>query len=164
MKRFTTLVCMISLMVCGIALAIHDFSYIQGNRIMASETSQLSWNIPKGNVIPLDLQLDLEKRQQSVSPKDSINIVDSVRWIEKIRWKTRYKSDADRTTAREAGKHLAAVTPDSMSMNPAIICTSDREEQPDEAVCASKAHSIQLTVDGSVVYSTDDNHSVDGSQ
>ena len=161
MKRLTTIVCSICFMIAGIALAIYEPD-THGNELQASPLVQ--WNIPKGNVMPLDLQLDLEKRQNHASPKDSINIVDSVRWVEKIRWKTRYKNVADRTTAREAGQHLAAVTPDSLPMNPAIIGTPDREEQPGEVVVASKATSIQLTVDGNVVYSTDDNHSTEGGQ
>ena len=149
-------------MVAGISLAVYD-TKPSGNTIQASP---ITWNIPKGNVIPLDLQLDLEKRQVHEAPnvKDSVNIIDSVRYIDKVRWKVRYKNVADRTTAREAGQHLTAVNPDSLPMNPAIIGTPDREEQPGETVVASKATSIQLTVDGNVVYSTDDNHSTEGGQ
>ena len=163
MKRLTTMVCAICFMIAGVSLAIYNRSSYQQNEIMASPPGQLMWNIPKGN-IPLDLQLSLEKRQESVSPKDSINIVDSVRWIEKVRWKTRYKNVADRTTAREVGKHMTAVTPDSLPMNPTIIGTLDREENTSEVVDTSKVPSIQLTVDGRIVYSTDDNHSTEGGQ
>ena len=158
MKRLTTIVCSICFMVAGICLGIHD-SDTHYNEIKAGTTSQLMWNIPRGNV-PLDLQLDLEKRQHRASPKDSINIVDSVRWVEKIRWKTRYKTVADRTAAREVGEHLTAITPDSLPSEPTINCTLvDREEQPSEVVDTSKVPSIQLSVGGKVVYSTDDNHS-----
>lgn len=150
-------------MIAGIALAIYDGNTPKQNEIMASNTSQLVWNVPKGK-IPLDLQLDLDKRQLNETPKDSINIIDSIRYVDKVRWKTRYKDAADRTTAREAGIHLAAVTPDSLPMNPTKISTPDREEQPGETVAASKATSIQLTVDGEIVYSTDDNHSTEGDQ
>lgn len=149
-------------MVAGISLAIYD-TKPNGNTIQASP---ITWNIPKGNVIPLDLQLDLEKRQPNNVPvKDSINIQDSIRYIYKVKYVYRPKPEdsdkcvAARTTARNAGQHPAAVTPDSLPMNPATIGTPDREEQPGETVVASKATSIQLTVDGNVVYSTDDNHS-----
>jgi len=164
MKRLTTALCCICLMIAGVGLAFYDGDTHKYNEIMASEANQLMWNVPKGKVLPLDLQLDLEKRQLGESPKDSINIIDSIRWVEKIRWKTRYKSVADRTTAREVGQHLAAVTPDSLSENPATTCTLDREEQPNEIVGTSKVPSIQLTVDGNVVYSTDENHSTEGGQ
>ena len=157
-------------MIAGIALALHDWD-MHSNEVQASTTSQLMWNIPKGNVIPLDLQLDLEKRQSNNVPvKDSINIRDSINYIYKVKYVYRPKPGdsnkivADRTTAREVGQHLAAVTPDSLPMNPTTIGTPDREEQPGEAVVTPKVTSIQLTVDGNVVYSTDDNHSVEGGQ
>lgn len=167
MKRLTTIVCSICFMIAGIALAIYEPN-THGNEIQASP---LVWNIPKGNVIPLDLQLDLEKRQSNNVPvKDSINIQDSIRYIYKVKYVYRPKPEdsdkcvAARTTARNVGQHLAAVTPDSLPMNPALTGTPDREEQPGETVVTSKATSIQLTVDGNVVYSTDDNHSTEGGQ
>jgi len=126
--------------------------------------SVLQWDVTN-NRLPLDLQLDLDKRLSYEAPiKDSINIVDSVRYIDKIRWKTRYKTVAARTSAREVGEHPMAVMPDSMSRAPAISRTLDREEQPNEIVGVSKTPSIQLTVDGEVVYSRDDNHSTEESQ
>ena len=152
-------------MVGAICLAIYDNNNINNqNAINASPPGQLMWNIPHGSM-PLDLQLDLEQRQNRVSPsKDSINVVDSVRWVEKVRWKTRYKNVADRTAAREVGMHTAAVTPDSMPNVPTITSTQAREEESCEVVGVSKAPSIQLTVDGKIVYSTNDNHSTEGGQ
>lgn len=115
--------------------------------------------------LPLDVQLDLDKRLSRESPiKDSINIIDSVRWVTKTKWKTRYKNVADRTTAREAGTHPWAIIPDSMKENPAIISTMGREENPMDTVGVSKASSIQLIVDDKLVYSTNDNHSGVGGQ
>lgn len=171
MKKLTTILCAICFMIGGISLAIHDHEVRKTNEIMASPPGQLVWNVPKRN-IPLDLQLDLEKRQLNESPvKDSVNIRDSVNYIYKVKYiykkkerENRIENAADRTTAREAGMHLAAVTPDSLPTNPAEICTLDREEQPSEGVGVSKMPSIQLTVDGNVVYSTDDNHSTEGGQ
>lgn len=141
-----------------------DYSPQSGKTMMAATMPQpLVWQ--NNGKLPLDLQLDLDKRLSHESPiKDSVNIVDSVRWVEKVRWKTRYKTVAARTTAREAGEHLAAVTPDSMSRAPAINSTLGREEQPNESVDTSKVPSIQLTVDGEVVYSRNDNNSTGESQ
>lgn len=152
-------------MIGAISLAIYDRSHTHSqNVINASPPGQFVWNIPHGT-IPLDLQLDLDKRQNRVSPsKDSINVIDSVRWIEKIRWKTRYKNVADRTTARDVGEHLVAVIPDSLPNEPTIISTQAREEESCEVVDISKMPSIQLTVGGKIVYSTNDNHSTEGSQ
>ena len=148
-------------MIAGISLAIWNNPV--GHHQQISAAQPLQWAVNKSNVLPLDLQLSLDNGQhRETSIKDSINIVDSVRWVTKTRWKTRYKNVADRTTAREVGKHLVAVTPDSMPKNPTIISTlEDREEQPNEAVDTSKVSSIQLIVDGNVVYSKDDNHSAE---
>lgn len=153
-------------MFAGISAAFMDFSPIGDKTMMAATIPQpvLQWNT--NGKLPLDLQLDLDKRLSRESPtKDSINIVDSVRWVEKVRWKTRYKTVADRTTAREAGQHLAPVNPDSMSKNPAIISTLDREEQPNEVTSVPKTPVIQLRVDGTIVYNSEDEiHSAEGCQ
>lgn len=161
MKQITTLFCCVCLMIAGISLAIWNNPV--GHHQQVSAAQPLQWAVNKSNVLPLDLQLSLDNGQhRETSVKDSINIVDSVRWVTKTRWKTRYKNVADRTTAREVGKHLMPVTPDSMLKNPTTISTlEDREEQPNEAVDTSKVSSIQLIVDGNVVYSKDDNHSAE---
>jgi hypothetical protein len=143
-----------------------DFNPISNKTMMAATVPApvLQWNM-NNNRLPLDLQLDLDKRLSHETPiKDSINIVDSVRWVEKIRWKTRYKTVADRTTAREVGEHPMPVTPDSASRAPTITRTLEREEQPNEIVGVPKTPSIQLTVDGEIVYSRDVNHSTEESQ
>lgn len=162
MKPITTVFCCICLMITGAFLALHRSDTRKYNQIHAEQPAQFMWNVPKGNVLPLDLQLDLEQRQTSnVTPKDSINIIDSVRYVDKVRWKIRYKNEDanDRTSARVIGKHLDAVNPDSLAKYPINECTPEREEQPGEVVGVPKTPSVQLTIDGNVVYSTDDNHS-----
>ena len=150
-------------MIAGTVTAFWNYNVPSNKTAVAATLPQLSW---ASNVtMPLDLQLDLEKRQDRVSPtRDSINIIDSVRWVTKTRWKTRYVSEADRTAAREAGTHLAAVNPDSMPKKPAIPGTVVREENATDTVGVPKTPSIQLSVDGEVVYSSNDNHSEEGSQ
>jgi hypothetical protein len=59
---------------------------------------------------------------------------------------------------------MAAVTPDSLSRKPVNNDMLGREEKPKEGVVAPKAASIQLTVDGKIVYSTNDNHSAEEGQ
>ena len=151
-------------MIAGVATAFWNFDVPSNKTAMAANLPQLNW---APNVkMPLDLQLDLDKRlshEPSVT-KDSINIIDSVRWTTKIRWKTRYKNEADRTAAREVGTHLTPVNPDSMPEKPTIISTVDREEYATETVGVSKTPSIQLSVDGEIVYSSNDNNSAEGSQ
>jgi hypothetical protein len=149
-------------MLAGISLAVFNTGDMKHQTVMA-QPPPFKWKVQPGK-LPLDIQLDLDKRQNerahdSINIIDSVHIRDSVRIVEKIKWKTRYKNVADRTAAREVGMHPAAVTPDSMSPAPTRISTLGREEQPNEVVDTSKVSSIQLTVDGKVVYSRNDNHS-----
>lgn len=162
MKRFTTIVCCICLMVAGVSLVIYDNNDRAYNTITAQPVLQWAPNVTG---MPLDLRLNSQASTNHESPiRDSINIIDSVRVVEKVKWKVRYKNVADRTAAREAGTHPAAITPDSLPENLAINSTLGREEKPNEIVDATKAPSIQLTVDGKLVYSTNDNHSTGESQ
>ena len=158
MKRLTTIILAVAFMVAGVSIAFMDYNGPLSNKTMMAATvpsPSLQWNT--NNTLPLDIQLDLDKRLSYVSPtKDSVNIIDSVRWVEKIKWKTRYKTIADRTTAREVGEHLTAIAPDSMPHAPTIISTLDREEQPNEYVDSPKEPSIQLHVDGIIVYNSED--------
>lgn len=164
MKRLTTIICCAFLAIAGVALALQDIHISNAQRAMATNTAPVYLDMR--NKLPLDLQLDLDKRLScEPSIKDSINIIDSVRWVTKTKWKTRYKKNvADRTTAREAGAHLSPVNPDSMMNATAKISTTGREEQPVDIVGTTNVPSIQLTVDGKVVYSRNDNHSTEESQ
>lgn len=141
-----------------------DFSPPGGKTMMAANMPQpLVWQ--NNGKLPLDLQLDLDKRLSHESPTVDTVIVSDTVYVDKVKWKTRYKTVAARTVAREVGGHLAPVMPDSMSHAPAKDkSTLGREEQPNETVGTSKVPSIQLTVDGKVVYSRNDNHSTGESQ
>ena len=163
MKQITTIICCALLMVDGISLAVYNKDTVSHQTVMAAQPFQ--WNVQPGN-LPLDVKLDFDKRLSHEAPKvkDSINIIDSVRIVEKVRWKTRYKNVADRTAARDVGEHLMPANPDSMSSVPTLISTLGREEQPSEVVDTSKVSSIQLTVNGKIVYSKNDNHSTEGGQ
>ena len=165
MKRLTTIILAVAFMIAGVSAAFMDFNPPSNKTMMAATIPEpLQWNT-KG-LLPLDIQWDLEKGlSHETTIKDSINIVDSIRIIDKVRWKTRYKTVNDRTTAREVGEHLTAVTPDSMPHAPTIYSTLDREEQPNDLGRSPNDRSIQLTVDGVVVYQSEDvNHSTEESQ
>lgn len=117
------------------------------------------------NTLPLDFQLSLDKKasESRATSKDSINIIDSVRYITKVRWKTRYRHGPN-ITRDGIGNELAAVNPDSLSSKPKNRDILVREEQTKEIVTSPKLVPIQLTVDGKVVYSTNDIHSAEGGQ
>lgn len=146
-------------MVLGVAAAFQDFQ-LPGNRVAIAHPTLPAIQIARPGW-PLDIGVKPNDRlsRESSSVKDSVNIIDSVRWETKILWKTRYKNVADRTAAREAGEHPLSVTPDSLKENLAITSTVDREEKTTETVDVPKTPSIQLSVDGHVVYSSNDNHS-----
>lgn len=166
MKRITTIICCVAMMILGVATAFQNFSPSSNSAMQAAttESTQLVWANDSRSTLPLDIQLDLDKRLSHASSKDSVRIRDSVVYVYKTKWKTRYKSVADRTAAREAGEHLTAITPDSLPNNPAITSTMGREEKPIEVVDVSKTPSIQLSVDGQIVYSSNDNHSAEEGQ
>lgn len=149
-------------MMAGIGLAVYNTN-THLNELHASQPAPV-WNIPNGNVLPLDLQLSLDKRQPDIPVRDSVNIIDSIRWVDKYRYRIKYKTATDRTTAREVGEHPEAVNPDSLPVCTTTICTLNREEQLSEVVDTSKVSSIQLTVNGKIVYSKDDIHSTEGGQ
>jgi len=165
MKRLTTIICCVAMMFVAISAAFMDYNPPSNKTLMAATMpAPLQWNT--NSLVPLDLQLDLDKRlSHEPSIKDSVNIIDSVRYIDKVRWKTRYKTVAARTAAREVGEHMTAVTPDSLPHSPTIISTLDREEQPKDIVDQPNWPSIQLTVGGVIVYQSEDEiHSTEESQ
>ena len=160
MKRFTTVLCCIMLMIAGAGLAISNLKSLPQNTIAAATPYYRPTPVIVGNTLPLDIQRDLNKKdsESRATSKDSINIIDSVRWVTKTRWKTRYRDDAH-ITHHGTGNEMAAVTPDSLSAKPVNTDMLGREENPKDDVVTSKVTSIQLTVDGEVVYSKNDNHS-----
>ena len=149
-------------MIAGAGLALAHLDGSPQNTIAAANMP-INRPVPVivgSNSLPLDIQLDLDKRasKSRATFKDSVNIRDSIRYITKVRWKTRYRRGAH-ITHDGTGNELAAVTPDSLSKKPVNNDMLVREEKTKDGVVASKAASIQLTVDGKVVYSTNDIHS-----
>ena len=160
MKRFTTILCCIALMIAGAGLAISNLKSLPQNTIAAATPYYRPTPVIVGNTLPLDLQRDLDKKdsESRATSKDSINIIDSVRWVTKTRWKTRYR-DVAHIKHHGTGNEIAAITPDSMPAKPVNNDMLGREEYPKDSVVTPKVTSIQLTVDGKVVYSKNDNHS-----
>ena len=159
------MICCVAMMFVAISAAFMDYNP-PGNKTMMAATipEQLQWNTVLGK-LPLDLQLDLDKRLSRETPTvDTIKSIDTI-YIDKIEWKTRYKTVSARTAEREVGEHLTPVTPDSMPHAPTIISTLDREEQPNDNVGQPNWPSIRLTVDGVIVYQSEDEiHSTEESQ
>ena len=165
MKRFTTIICCVMLMIAGAGLAISNLKIKPQNTIAAATPYYRPTLSIVGNTTPPAYRCELGEMdsESRATSKDSINIIDSVRWITKTRWKTRYR-DAAHITHHDTGNEMAATTPDSLSPKPANIDMLGREEYPKDSVETSKVSSIQLTVDGEIVYSKNDNHSGVGGQ
>lgn len=164
MKRLTTIICCVAMMFAAISAAFMDYNPPSNKTLMAATMpAPLQWNA--SSLVPLDLQLDLDKRLSRETPTvETVRVVDTV-YVDKIKWKTRYKTVSARTAAREVGDHMTAVTPDSLPHGPTIISTLDREEQPKDIVDQPNWPSIQLTVDGVIVYQSEDEiHSTEESQ
>ena len=157
MKRITTIICCVALMILGVATAFQNYNF-PSNKIAMAQTPP---HMPLVTLPTQTTRLLSEAPNTDPTIKDSVRIVDSVRWETKIRWKTRYKNVADRTAAREEGKHLLAANPDSLKENPSITSAMVREEQTTDSVGVSKTPSVQLLIHGRTVYSTNDNHSAE---
>ena len=158
------MICCVAMMFVAISAAFMDYSPPSNKTMMAATIPEpLQWNT--NGLMPLDLQLDLDKRlSRETSTVEPERITDTI-YVDKIKWKTRYKTVTARTAAREVGEHLTAVTPDSMPHAPTRISTLEREEQPNDTVGVSNMPSIQLTVDGVIVYQSEDViHSTEESQ
>lgn len=152
------------MMFVAISAAFMDYNPPSNKTLMAATMpAPLQWNA--SSLVPLDLQLDLDKRLSRETPTvETMRVVDTV-YVDKIKWKTRYKTVPARTAAREVGEHMTAVTPDSLPHAPTIISTLDREEQPKDIVDQPNWPSIQLTVGGVIVYQSEDEiHSTEESQ
>lgn len=149
MKKVTTLLCAIAFMISGIQIA-----KISQEGIMNSRQNTLSAaTIPRNEgfeKLPLDIQLDLEKRQIT----DTIKLIDTV-------YVSNPKVAKVHQPKRPTDFLVMAFTPERVSKEPVSSQVMlGREEQPkDVDVGTSKASTIQLIVDGQTVYTKNDNHS-----
>ena len=161
MKRLTTIICCICLMIAGAGLAISNLNQLPQNTIAAANmpTDRPVPVIVGSNSLPLDIQLDLDKKaSEKRATSDTITSNSVLNTVKPVKQKARSKKRAH-ITHSGPGNPLAAVTPDSLSSRPANKDMLDREEQSKENVVPSKGASIQLIVNGVVVYSVNDNHS-----
>ena len=107
-------------------------------------------------VLPLDLQLDAEKRLIH----DTITIRDTVTVTNTIRKKVRIPSIVTDTFVLPM--HMPVIKSTISVKNQT---SGEREEQPPVLLLGTKSSNITLTVDGQVVYKTkDDIHSTEDRQ
>ena len=143
MKKLTTILCSLAFLLAGIQMA------------NVAESPPDSYNTASAATfkLPLDVQLDLNKRLTDtvcVEIHDTV-IVNNTEYV-------RVSSPENTTDTL----YLPMIMPghmDGISVNNQMKVV--REEQTtDEHACSSKEHTVYLTVDGEVVYSSEnDNHS-----
>ncbi|MEE3414111.1 MAG: hypothetical protein VZR53_01925 [Prevotella sp.] len=166
MKRLTTIICCICMMIAGAGLAINHLHELPQNTLAAANLP-VDRPVPVivgSNSLPLDIQLDLDKKaSKERATSDTISSDSKLDKINTVKKKARSKKRAH-ITHSGPGNPLAFVIPDSLSSKPANKDMLDREEKSKEDVVAPKATSIQLIVNGVVVYSINDNHSAEEGQ
>lgn len=166
MKRLTTIICCVAMMFVAVSAAFMDFEFPSNKTMMAATMPEpLQWNQAYNNQLPLDIQLNLDERLSHAAPTATPERITDTVYVDRIKWKTRYKTIPARTEARNMGKSLTPVTPDSLPRAPMIVSTPNREEEIGDFVGDPKSPSIQLTVDGVIVYQSEDViHSTEESQ
>lgn len=84
MKRFTTILCSIAFMISGFLISFMKTE--PQNQLHAAQSAPI---VLSRGALPLDLQLDLEKRDQNIDRKDTIILHDTVHVV---KYKTRYRA------------------------------------------------------------------------
>lgn len=166
MKRLTTIICCTCMMIAGAGLAINHLHELPQNTLAAANMPAYR-PVPVivgSNSLPLDIQLDLDKKASKERATSDTIASDSVlNTVKPIKQKARSKKRA-RITHSSLGNPLASVTPDSLSRKPTNYDTLGREEQPKDTVVISKITSIKLIINDKIVYSKNDNHSAEEGQ
>lgn len=140
-----TVLCSFAFAIAGICLAIQSNSSGSGYNQNAIHASTVT--IPKLPQLPLDLQLDMEKKY---SKTDTVYLPTDTVYVPKIRWvKPKVRSAHTRESASiRQNLRNPAVEPDSIVKNK--VC-GDREEYSPDTIGPPK-ESIILVVDGEEVY------------
>lgn len=140
-----TVLCSFAFAIAGICLAIQDNSSGSGYNQNAIHASTVT--IPKLPQLPLDLQLDMEKKY---SKTDTVYLPADTVYVPKIRWvKPKVRSAHTRESASiRQNLRNPAVEPDPIVKNK--VC-GDREEYSPDTIGPPK-ESIILVVGGEEVY------------
>ena len=128
-------------MIAGAGLAISNLNQLPQNTIAAANmpTDRPVSVIVGSNSLPLDIQLDLDKRaSEKRATSDTIASDSVLNTVKPVKQKARSKKRAH-ITHSGPGNPSAAVTPDSLSSRPANKDMLDREEKSKEGVVAPKA-------------------------
>ena len=154
MKRFTTIICCLAFMVSGIFMAVKSTGeHFNNSAAYAAVPTYYS------GTLPLDLRLNAEKRLS----KDTVTIHDSV-YV-----KCNHKERVKVLKPKHVTDTLYLPMPIPGPMATVSVCnksSGDREEYtPVQLRIGSKPRNVILTVDGQIVYKTEnDIHSTEDRQ
>lgn len=150
MKKLHTLLCVVCMTILGGFIASLKNNEVQAssyNTISAAPVLHLS---PQGMKLPLDLQLDLEKKYKS---DETVKVIHDTVYANSPNpkkggiVKRKRKSTPPYAGLKRNGDSIPAIEPDV----PKIIVDVGREENTTDTIGAPKA-SIILIVDGKEVY------------
>ncbi len=157
MRYVTSIICCLAFAIAGILLAIHDNNVKELALTKHQTLNAATLPVIRPQMLPLDVQLDLGKR---FSKTDTVEIHDTF-FVDKpqiivINKKSSKVNSPKKATVYDKVKFTPELTLNNPVSNKGI---SDREEKTEEIVDSSKESSIQLIVDGKIVYSKNVNHS-----
>lgn len=149
MKYFMTILCALAFTVAGVSLAVTEHSRSSSFKHQTISAATMPEFVPPSQ-LPLDLQLDLEKKYKKVDTVYIEGTTDTI-YVE-VPQQYKPKQGRAHTLARAAAKRQGLDPP---ALEPDVPAKSqvcgDREEYSPDTIGPPKV-SIILTVDGEEVY------------
>lgn len=146
MKYVTTIICCLAFAFAGWSLATSD-----NNELPDYHQTISAATLPKigPNMLPLDVQLDLNKRDKELP--DTVYVPNDTMFVKTpdivINLVRKHASTQARATMKRVGDSIPAAIPDTLVKNKVDV---GREEQPTDTI--RSPGSVILIVDGEEVY------------
>lgn len=152
MRTLTTIICALCFAVAGTSLALTNYNPTDNSYNTASAALIPKWdvsNIHKSGLLPLDLQLDLEKKYKENHVCEPEIVHDTVYVEQKVKYKRKRvdSSTIPRAVDKRLGDSIPAILPDTLLNSVDTV----REEYTVDTIGPPKV-SIILIVDGKEVY------------
>ena len=146
MKYVTTIICCLAFAFAGWSLATSD-----SNELPDYHQTISAATLPKigPNMLPLDIQLDLNKRDKELP--DTVYVPNDTMFVKTpdivVNLVRKHASTQARATMKRVGDSIPAAIPDTLVKNKVDV---GREEQPTDTI--RSPGSVILIVDGEEVY------------
>lgn len=147
MRTLTTWICAIAFAIGGIGLALNKSEVNYANSYSSVNAAPvLRWAPSVNGRLPLDLYLDMEKKNDISATADTIAAKKSAQVVVKHKCRKKPSSTMARAAMKRAGDSVSVFMPDTT-----IIVDVGREEKTTDTIGPPKG-SIILIVDGKEVY------------